>query len=104
VRPTHAGRFGRVAGAALEGRKLGIQYHGRERDRLSQRTVHPQRLLRYRDNWYLAAYCEEAAALRLFSLDRIRHAEALAEPADPTDVAARLQTASAIYPSFEDSR
>jgi len=87
VRPTHAGRFGTVAGAVLEGRKLGIQYHGRERDRLSQRTVHPQRLLRYRDNWYLAAYCEEAAALRLFSLDRVRHAEALPEPADPTDSA-----------------
>jgi predicted DNA-binding transcriptional regulator YafY len=85
ARPTHPERFGTVASAVLEERRLAIQYHGRERDRLSERTVHPQRLLHYRDNWYLAAYCEAAAALRIFSLDRIRHARALPEPARKTD-------------------
>jgi len=85
VRPTHSERFGTIAGAVLEGCKLAIHYHGRERDRHSERTVHPQRLLRYRDNWYLLAHCEQAGALRIFSLDRIRHAKALPEPADAAD-------------------
>ena len=31
---------------------------------------------------YLIAYCEQADALRTFSLDRIRHAKPLTEPAD----------------------
>ncbi|MEY6434160.1 WYL domain-containing protein [Thioalkalicoccus limnaeus] len=84
-RHTHPERFGICAGAVLEGRRLRIRYHGRERDRPSERVVHPQRLLRYRDNWYLAALCEMAAALRLFSLDRIRHAKALSEPAERID-------------------
>ncbi len=85
VRPSHPERFGEVAGAVLEGRRLLIRYHGREKDRITERTVHPQRLLRYRDNWYLAAHCEQADALRIFSLDRIRHAEALVDPADASD-------------------
>lgn len=74
-RPTHPECFGVIAGAVLEGKRLRIHYHGRTRDAMSERTVHPLRLLRYRDNWYLAAHCEQAAGLRLFSLDRIRHAE-----------------------------
>lgn len=80
-RTTHPERFGTVASALLQGLQLSIAYHGRERDRLSERTIHPQRLLRYRDNWYLAAYCEAAAALRIFSLDRIRRVKTLTEPA-----------------------
>jgi predicted DNA-binding transcriptional regulator YafY len=85
TRPTHPERFGAIAGAVLEGHRLAIRYHGRERDRTSERTVHPQRLLRYRDNWYLAAWCEQAQSLRIFSLDRIDHAKVLAEQARKTE-------------------
>ncbi|NCC40610.1 MAG: YafY family transcriptional regulator [Gammaproteobacteria bacterium] len=85
TRPTHPERFGTVASAVLQGRTLHIAYHGRERDRVSERTVHPQRLLRYRDNWYLAAYCTQAQGLRIFSLDRIRHAKPLPGLAEATD-------------------
>lgn len=63
--------FGQVSAAVLEGDPLNIQYHGRERDTPTQRSVHPYRLLHYRDNWYLIAWCGQAAALRTFSLDRI---------------------------------
>jgi predicted DNA-binding transcriptional regulator YafY len=85
ARTTHPERFGCIAGAVLDGHKLQIDYHGRERDRLTSRTVHPQRILRYRDNWYLVAHCETAAALRIFSLDRIRQAKRLADPASTSD-------------------
>lgn len=85
ARRAHPQRFGAIAGATLEGRQVGIRYHGRERDCITDRTLHPQRLLRYRDNWYLIAYCDRAEALRIFSLDRIRHAKPLPEPARRID-------------------
>lgn len=70
-------RFGTVAAAAVGQRQLRIDYMGRARERSTTRTVHPQRLVRYRDNWYLVAWCESAADLRIFSLDRITAARPL---------------------------
>lgn len=69
--------FGVVAEAVLPGRMLEFDYHGRARDAKSHRRVHPQRLIHYRNNWYLAAHCETADDFRLFSLDRIRGATLL---------------------------
>ena len=77
--------FGTVAGAVLDGRVLDIDYHGRGRGELTQRRVHPLRLLYYRDNWYVIAWCESADALRTFSLDRIQNAHTLAIPQRPVD-------------------
>jgi len=67
--------FTEVAGALAMRRQLAIRYHGRARDTVSERTVSPQRLTYYRDNWYLDAWCHGAEGLRSFSLDRIRDAE-----------------------------
>lgn len=39
-----------LAGATLQRRKLHITYHGRDRDRATERTVSPQRLMHYRDD------------------------------------------------------
>jgi predicted DNA-binding transcriptional regulator YafY len=64
--------FGQVSAAVLEDRPLEMTYHGRERDAATRRRVHPYRLMHYRDNWYLIAWCERARDLRTFSLDRIR--------------------------------
>ena len=44
--------------------------------------VSPQRLVHYRDNWYLDAWCHEKHALRSFALDAIRAVEAVDEPAN----------------------
>jgi len=70
-----------TADATLAGKRLNIRYMPRSRDRHGERTVHPQRLLHYRHNWYLLADCEEAGDLRLFSLDRIVAFEVSDEPA-----------------------
>jgi predicted DNA-binding transcriptional regulator YafY len=77
--------FGLVAGAVLDGNVVDIDYHGRGRDELSRRRVHPYRLLYYRDNWYLIAWCEKARALRSFSLDRIVTAHLTGEQVEPID-------------------
>ncbi len=68
-------RIFRVTSAALLERKvLRIEYRPRSTEDLSWRAVHPQRLIHYRDNWYLDAFDETRNALRSFSLDRISSA------------------------------
>jgi predicted DNA-binding transcriptional regulator YafY len=73
--------FDLLASATLQRRKLRLEYHGRERDRRTERTVSPQRLIRYRDNWYLDAFDHGRKALRSFSVDRVKRAAELHEPA-----------------------
>ena len=72
-------RFTQAAGAVLQGQVLECDYHGRERDQLTHRKIHPYQLLHYRDNWYLIGWCEDAKALRTFSLDRISNIHILPE-------------------------
>ncbi|MFZ5484082.1 MAG: helix-turn-helix transcriptional regulator [Pseudomonadota bacterium] len=73
--------FQTVAGATAQRQRLKIEYHGRERDERSKREISPQRLVHYRDNWYLDAWCHQKDALRNFALDRIRAARVLDRPA-----------------------
>ena len=40
-----------LASATLQRRKLRLKYHGRGRDDITERTVSPQRIVHYRDNW-----------------------------------------------------
>ncbi len=69
--------FGVVARALLDRRRLQIAYYNRERDELSERAVSPQRLVHYRDNWYLDAWCHLRDGLRSFALDAVREAAVL---------------------------
>ena len=73
--------FQAVGSALLQRRRMVIHYHGRGRDRTEEREVSPQRLIHYRDNWYLDAWCHLRKALRSFSLDAIRSVRTLAKPA-----------------------
>ena len=69
--------FQTVAGALLQRNRLNINYHGRGNDETSIREISPQRLIHYRDNWYLDAYCHTRNALRSFAVERITTAKAL---------------------------
>jgi predicted DNA-binding transcriptional regulator YafY len=74
-------QFKPVASALTLRRQLRIHYHGRARDAETERTLSPQRLVHYRDNWYLDAWDHGRDALRTFAVDRIRHAELTEAPA-----------------------
>jgi predicted DNA-binding transcriptional regulator YafY len=69
--------FQTVAGALLQRNSLYISYHGRGNDETSQRKISPQRLIHYRDNWYLDAWCHTRNALRSFAVERITAAKVL---------------------------
>ncbi|MBN1545235.1 MAG: WYL domain-containing protein, partial [Syntrophaceae bacterium] len=63
--------------ALCKRRRLHITYHSRSRNQTTRRTVSPQRLAHYRDNWYLDAWDHGKAALRSFALERIKQSKDL---------------------------
>ena len=65
-----------VLEALLARKRLAIAYHGRSRgsDLPTTREIAPQRLTRYRDRWYLDAWCYLRRDLRSFALERIQSA------------------------------
>jgi predicted DNA-binding transcriptional regulator YafY len=78
--------FEQVAFALMNRRRLHLDYFVRGRGELTHRDVSPQRLVHYRDNWYLDAWCHVANGVRSFALDAVERAEVLGETAK--DVAA----------------
>lgn len=81
VRAVDGGHFQAIAGALLGRKRLQLAYRGRERNTETRREISPQRLIHYRDNWYLDAWCHQRGALRSFALDRVHEARALDAPA-----------------------
>jgi predicted DNA-binding transcriptional regulator YafY len=73
--------FSVVAAALLKRLRLQIRHYNRKEDRETVREVSPQRLVHYRDNWYLDAYCHLRKDLRSFSVDAIREAVIKETPA-----------------------
>ena len=65
--------FSVVASALLIRKQLTIHYAGRDRDTKTERIISPQRLVHYRDNWYIDAWCHLREELRTFSIDRITY-------------------------------
>lgn len=75
--------FQAVGTALLRRQRVVIGYHGRGRgrDEHHESEVSPQRLIHYRDNWYLDAWCHWRRALRSFSVDAITAAQVLEQAA-----------------------
>lgn len=81
ARHTEPACFQLVAHALLARRRLSFHYHGRARGDITERTASPQRLVHYRDNWYLDAWDHGKRALRTFAVERIREPHLLNERA-----------------------
>ncbi|MBA4356113.1 MAG: transcriptional regulator [Desulfovibrio sp.] len=81
VEPKH---FSHIAKALLERQRLRITAYIRGRDEETRRIVSPQRLIHYRDNWYLDVWCHLRESLRTFSMENIR--EVRTESASALDV------------------
>lgn len=79
--------FEPVAYALMNRRRVRLDYFVRTRGETTHRDVSPQRLVHYRDNWYLDAWCHLADGVRSFALDAVETAEVL--EAKATDVPAR---------------
>jgi predicted DNA-binding transcriptional regulator YafY len=77
--------FEEVGVSLLKRQRLHLSYYSKGKDELTERAVSPQRLIFYRDNWYLDAYCHFRKGLRSFAMDGIRTAHVLEDKA--TEVA-----------------
>ncbi|HZE61038.1 MAG TPA: YafY family protein [Burkholderiales bacterium] len=74
-RESQAAHFSTIAGALLRRLRVWIRHYNRKEDRVTEREISPQRLVHYRDNWYVDAYCHVREDLRSFAVDAIRDVE-----------------------------
>jgi predicted DNA-binding transcriptional regulator YafY len=74
-----------ISQAVLTRKRLRIRYYSRQQDSDSRREISPQRLVYYRDNWYLDSWCHWRKALRSFAVDAIKQIEILPETAKNID-------------------
>lgn len=79
------GLFQGVGSALINRKRLKIQYYSRAADALSAREISPQRMIHYRGNWYLDAWCHLRHDLRSFAVDAIKGAEILESKAEEID-------------------
>jgi predicted DNA-binding transcriptional regulator YafY len=103
-RESKAEHFGAVAAGLLKRVRLRIRHYNRVEDRESVREVSPQRLVHYRDNWYLDAYCHMREALRSFAVDAIGEAvllEAKAKEMGKPELDAYLKSGYGIFAGRE---
>lgn len=63
--------FEAVAQATIKQQQFKILYFTRSKNERSERVVSPQRLIHYKENWYLIGWCHKADGLRMFALDAI---------------------------------
>jgi len=64
--------FQLIASAVLGRQRLELTYWNRSRDEVTEREVSPQRLVHYRNNWYLDGWCHLRNDIRSFALDAVR--------------------------------
>ena len=77
--------FGVISHALLRRQRLELEHLNRRTGEVTRRTVSPQRLAHYRDNWYLDSWCHLRKGLRSFAVDAIQAAE-LVEQSKAKDV------------------
>ena len=73
--------FRHISSAVLQRQQLNISYRGRQNTEASHRTLSQQRLIYYRNNWYLDAWCHLRNEFRTFAVERIEHASTLKQKA-----------------------
>jgi predicted DNA-binding transcriptional regulator YafY len=66
--------FSEVGAALLKRNRLEIAYYAKGKGEITEREISPQRLIFYRENWYLDAYCHLRNGLRSFAVDGIKKA------------------------------
>ena len=70
-RAPESANFELIASALLKRQRLKLQHWHRGRDETTMREISPQRLVFYRGNWYLDAWCHLRKDLRSFAVETL---------------------------------
>jgi predicted DNA-binding transcriptional regulator YafY len=70
-RPVSSQFFELIGEALLKRRRIHMRYLTRGRGEVSERDVSPQRLVHYRNTWYVDAWCHTREKMLRFALDAI---------------------------------
>ena len=92
--------FELLGSVLIKRRRVWLRYFKRSDRSESEREVSPQRLVNYRNTWYLDAWCHTSNGLRRFALDAVREArplEARARPVALKELEAQLDGGYGIY-------
>lgn len=80
IRVVHAGKrrlplksFEIVAKATVDRKQIEIVHLNRQTGESIKRTISPQQLIHYRDNWYVDAWCHLRGGIRSFAIDAIEN-------------------------------
>ena len=69
--------FELLGSALVQRKRVWLRYFKRSDRSTSEREVSPQRLVNYRNTWYLDAWCHASEGLRRFALDAVQEAKTL---------------------------
>jgi predicted DNA-binding transcriptional regulator YafY len=107
IRLVHAGKrqlriaaFEAVAAATMERKRLCVMHFNRQRGERIEREISPQRLVHYRDNWYVEAWCHLRVDLRAFAIDALSDVRILDTAAKEVSQKSLDQTFGAGYGIF----
>ena len=92
--------FKEIAKATLAERQLEIDCINRKTQQKTTRIISPQRLVHYKDNWYLDCYCHYRQAQRTFSIDgmsRVKQRHQAAEIIAPNEIDKVTQSSYGIF-------
>ena len=88
IKIVHAGKrmlklksFESISKATFERKQISIVHLNRQSGESVNRTISPQQLIHYRDNWYVDAWCHLRNGIRSFSIDAISDCQTLDQPA-----------------------
>lgn len=101
VQPKH---FQRVGTALLQRKRLLLDYQARGTGAVTQREVSPLRLVHYRENWHMDAWCHLRNGLRNFAVDAIQAAQVLETAAHEVSDATLDATFGPSYGIFSGGR
>jgi predicted DNA-binding transcriptional regulator YafY len=77
--------FEAVAKGTLERKQVQILHFNRQTGEKLERVISPQKLVHYRDNWYVDTWCHLRGGVRSFAIDAIEQAQVLDKPAKELD-------------------
>jgi len=102
-RQSSSTHFQAIGHALLQRKRLSLRHFGRMDAKVTEREVSPQRLVYYRDNWYLDAFCHLRDDVRSFSVDAIEDVHEVDKEAVSVEEKTLQKNLDATYGIFSGS-